>query len=129
MSVTSAQLRQAAGELRAFATSLGASSAAAGANIESLSTSIDDVAGTWSGPDPSRVNDGARAYVGEVDGAPGLIDEMEQTVRALAEYAETIAQDIAGLGESPSRSRRAPAGRHAAPRRRRLGVDRRVPDH
>ena len=96
MSVTSAQLRQVAGELRSFATSLGASSAAASTNIGGLSTSIEAVAGTWSGPDPTRVNDGARAYVAEVDGAPGLIDEMEQTVRALAEYADAVAQDIAG---------------------------------
>ena len=44
---------------------------------------------------PTRVNDGARAYVAEIDGAPGLIEDG-QTVRALAEYADAVAQDIAG---------------------------------
>ena len=96
MSVSSAQLRQVAGELRSFATSLGASSAAASTNIDGLSRSIEDAAGTWSGPDPTRVNDGARAYVTAIAGAPGLIDEMQQSVTGLAEYAEAVARDIAG---------------------------------
>ena len=65
MTVSSAQLRQVAGELRGFATSLGGSSAAASTNIDGLSTSIEEVGDVVEAA-PLKINDGARAYVAEI---------------------------------------------------------------